>query len=148
MARRIKFRMAIIVVVATALVVVITAAQSAEPAAPAKPCASGYVHAALSWGHKCLKQGQFCKVARDGEYHRYGFHCHTGGRLSRTATATAGNKTGGGCQAGYSPCLPRVADLNCADIPASKKPCASPAAIPTGSTVTATAGAASSPTRR
>jgi hypothetical protein len=26
------------------------------------------------------------------------------------------------CEAGYSPCLPRVADLNCGDIAESKKP--------------------------
>jgi hypothetical protein len=120
MARKIKFRMSLIVVVATVLVVVATTARAADPAAAGKPCAAGYVHAGLSWGHKCLKEGQFCKVAADGEYHRYRFHCHTGGRLSRSAKA--GNKTGGGCQPGYSPCLPRVADLNCADIPASKRP--------------------------
>jgi hypothetical protein len=94
---------------------------SAEPVAALKPCGAGYVHAALSWGHKCLRVGQFCKVAADREYHRYGFHCHTGGRLSRSA-GPANNKTTDGCQAGYSPCLPRVADLNCADIPSSKKP--------------------------
>ena len=85
----------------------------------AKPCASGYTHAVLSWGHKCLRAGQYCKVSRDREYHRYRFHCHTGGRLSRKATPQSG---GSGCQPGYSPCLPRVADLNCSDIPAAKKP--------------------------
>jgi hypothetical protein len=98
----------------------VTEAQAAfAPAAAAKPCGPGYVHAALSWGHKCLRVGQFCKINGDREYHRYGFHCHTG-RLSRSAAG--GNSTGDGCQPGYSPCLPRVADLNCADIPASKKP--------------------------
>lgn len=35
---------------------------------------------------------------------------------------TSGGTTGAGCEPGYSPCLPRVADLDCADIPASKKP--------------------------
>jgi len=55
----------------------------------------------------------------DREYHRYHFHCHTG-RLSRSAGG--GNATGAGCEPGYSPCLPRVADLNCNDVPASKKP--------------------------
>jgi len=59
-------------------------------------------------------------VSGDPEYHRYGFHCHTEAQLSRTATPN--NSSGSGCQAGYSPCLPRVADLNCADIPSSKKP--------------------------
>lgn len=30
--------------------------------------------------------------------------------------------SGGGCEPGYSPCLPRVSDLDCSEIPASKKP--------------------------
>jgi len=80
---------------------------------------AGYVHANLSWGEKCLRVGQYCKIKGDREYHRYRFHCHTG-RLSRTASG--GNQSGSGCQFGYSPCLPRVADLNCSDIPDSKKP--------------------------
>ena len=108
------------------LAVTAVGAASAAPAVPAvaplaaaKACGPGYVHASLSWGHKCLKVGQFCKIKGDREYHRYGFHCHTG-RLSRSAAG--GNATGSGCQPGYSPCLPRVPDLNCADIPASKKP--------------------------
>ena len=29
---------------------------------------------------------------------------------------------GGGCEPGYSPCLPRVADLNCDDLSASQRP--------------------------
>jgi hypothetical protein len=94
-------------------------AASAAVAAPAKTCSSGYVRARLSWGEKCLRAGQYCKIKGDREYHRYGFHCHTG-RFSRSAAG--GNATGSGCQPGYSPCLPRVADLNCSDIPASKKP--------------------------
>ena len=91
-----------------------------SPSAYAKPCSSSYVHAVLPWGHKCLRTGQFCKVAGDRYYHRYGFHCHTGARLNRRATRN--NPSGSGCQSGYSPCLPRVADLNCSDIPDSKKP--------------------------
>jgi hypothetical protein len=91
-----------------------------SPVAHAKTCSPGYTHAALSWGHKCLRAGQFCKVRADREYHRYGFHCHTGGRLSRSATPN--NASRAGCQPGYSPCLPRTADLNCSDIPASKRP--------------------------
>jgi len=82
-------------------------------------CSAGYVSANLSWGHKCLRVGQYCRIKADREYHRYHFHCHTG-RLSRSPAG--GNPTGSGCQPGYSPCLPRVADLNCSDIPASKKP--------------------------
>jgi len=73
----------------------------------------------LSWGTKCIAVGQFCRIKGDAEYHRYGFHCHTG-RLSRSSAG--GNSTGSGCQPGYSPCLPRVADLNCDDIPSSKRP--------------------------
>lgn len=73
----------------------------------------------LSWGTKCIAAGQYCRSKGDAEYHRYGYHCHTG-RLSRSAQG--GNKPGTGCEPGYSPCLPRVADLNCADIPAAKKP--------------------------
>jgi hypothetical protein len=76
-------------------------------------------HVRLSWGAKCIAPGQFCRIKGDAEYHRYGYHCHTG-RLSRSSAG--GNATGKGCQPGYSPCLPRVADLNCGDIPASKKP--------------------------
>ena len=56
----------------------------------------------------------------DAEYHRYGFHCHTA-HLSTSASPPP-HASGSGCEPGYSPCLPRAADLNCADIPASKKP--------------------------
>ncbi len=104
--------------VVAALAFAATGGNSATAGA-AKTCPAGYVHANLSWGEKCLKAGQYCKIKGDREYHRYHFHCHTG-RLSRSAAG--GNSTGSGCQPGYSPCLPRVADLNCSDIPASKKP--------------------------
>jgi hypothetical protein len=54
--------------------------------------------------------------------------------VTRTNTVTAkaaaasspaeseGEGTGANCEPGYSPCLPRVGDLNCDEIPASKKP--------------------------
>jgi hypothetical protein len=106
----------------TVLAVTALAAGRATPATSAEPlktCGSGYVHAKLSWGEKCLRAGQFCTIKGDREYHRYGFHCHTG-HLSRSSAG--GNKAGAGCQPGYTPCLPRVADLNCSDIDASKKP--------------------------
>ena len=48
------------------------------PYAALKPCSAGWTHAALSWGHKCLRRGQFCKTYEDRQYHRYGFHCHSG----------------------------------------------------------------------
>lgn len=115
-----KRRFAVLLALAAIAAAPARAAQpTTEPTAAGKTCKAGYVRATLSWGEKCLKAGQFCKVSGDREYHRYGFHCHTG-RLSRSAAG--GNKTGAGCQPGYSPCLPRVADLNCDDIPASKKP--------------------------
>jgi hypothetical protein len=119
----VKGRLVLLAAVVCAAFAVTAAAPSIAPVAPdvalAHSCGSGYKHASLSWGHKCLRVGQFCKVARDREYHRYGFHCHTGARLSRKAGPQNG---GSGCQPGYAPCLPRVPDLNCADIPAAKRP--------------------------
>jgi hypothetical protein len=52
------------------------------PSASLKPCSSRYVHASLSWGHKCLAVGQFCKVG-NREYRRYGFYCPASGHLRR-----------------------------------------------------------------
>jgi hypothetical protein len=52
------------------------------PSASLKPCASRYVHASLSCGHKCLAVGQFCKVG-NREYRRYGFYCPASGHLRR-----------------------------------------------------------------
>lgn len=50
---------------------------SAAPSGTAHACSSSrYTHAVLSWGHKCLAVGQFCKRSADREYHRYRFHCH------------------------------------------------------------------------
>jgi hypothetical protein len=51
---------------------------AAPQAVAAKTCRSGYTHASLPWGHKCLRRGQFCKISGDRSYHRYGYHCHTG----------------------------------------------------------------------
>src|SRR5882724_12429143 len=53
------------------------------PTAAAKTCSAGYVHANLSWGEKCLRSGQYCKIKGDREYHRYRFHCHTGSAARR-----------------------------------------------------------------
>jgi hypothetical protein len=84
------------------------------------PAQSACRNVHLSWGERCIAAGQFCKLSADAEYHRYGFHCHTG-HLSTSAYPPP-HGSGPGCEPGYSPCLPRVVDLNCADIPASKKP--------------------------
>jgi hypothetical protein len=54
----------------------------ALPSASLKQCSSRYVHASLSWGHKCLAAGQFCKVG-NREYLRYGFYCPSSGHLRR-----------------------------------------------------------------
>ena len=58
-----------------------------SPLAPsdafAHSCGSGYTHAVLSWGHKCLRAGQYCKLSADREYHRYRYHCHRSSRDSR-----------------------------------------------------------------
>lgn len=40
----------------------------------------------------------------------------------RTRATAVRPSSGGSCEPGYSPCLPRVADLDCADIPASERP--------------------------
>jgi hypothetical protein len=44
------------------------------------------------------------------------------GSGSGGSSAASGGASGSGCEPGYSPCLPKVADLDCGDIPASKKP--------------------------
>ncbi len=74
-------RLALLVAVTATVFVggaVAPASHHATLASPAyaKSCSSGYTHAALSWGHKCLKVGQYCKQSADREYHRYRFHCH------------------------------------------------------------------------
>lgn len=77
---------------------------SAHPVgvAPARAaCGSGYVAAHLSWGDKCLRAGEFCKVGNP-EYHGYGFDCPASGHLTyysgsaptaTTAPATAAPTT-------------------------------------------------------
>jgi hypothetical protein len=54
----------------------------AYPAAVAKSCSRGYVLAHLSWGVKCLRAGEFCKIGNH-EYLRYGFVCPSSGHLRR-----------------------------------------------------------------
>ncbi len=55
---------------------------AASPLAVAKTCGAGYVHANLSWGEKCLRAGEFCKVG-NREYRRYGFYCPSSRHLRR-----------------------------------------------------------------
>ena len=78
-----RTRLAALAIAAAAALGGVAVAPAAEPTARApvttlKPCGSRWVHAALTWGHKCLGRGQFCKSYKDREYHRYGFHCHSG----------------------------------------------------------------------
>ena len=61
---------------------VTASAPAATPLAAARTCSSGYVHADLSWGEKCLRAGQFCKVG-SREYVKYGFYCPPSGHLRR-----------------------------------------------------------------
>jgi hypothetical protein len=60
----------------------VAAAPASAPLRAAKPCSAGYVHAVLSWGHKCLRAGQFCRVG-NREYLRYGFYCPPSRHLRR-----------------------------------------------------------------
>ena len=53
----------------------------AGPAGAAK-CKSGYKAAVIAGKRTCLKAGQRCSRKQDKQYHRYGFHCHSG-RLTR-----------------------------------------------------------------
>jgi hypothetical protein len=72
----------LLVALVAAASIAIAGGAGAAPAAQAKTCSAGYVHANLSWGEKCLRVGQYCKRSGDREYHRYRFHCH-GPRLTR-----------------------------------------------------------------
>jgi hypothetical protein len=78
-------RIAVVAACIVAAISVGAAAPAAQPIAPvaaAKTCGAGYVHANLSWGEKCLRAGQFCKVG-NREYLRYGFVCPPSGHLRR-----------------------------------------------------------------
>jgi hypothetical protein len=71
---------------AAAMALLSTLALGAATAVPSashsnrKSCSPGYVYANLSWGEKCLRAGQFCKVGNP-EYHQYGFDCPASGHL-------------------------------------------------------------------
>jgi hypothetical protein len=58
----------------------------------ATACSGGYVTASLSWGTKCLRTGEFCKVGNP-EYHRYGFDCPPSGFLAHYHGASSGGAT-------------------------------------------------------
>jgi hypothetical protein len=41
----------------------------------AKTCSGSFKHAVINGAEKCLRRGQFCARAADGQYRRYGFRC-------------------------------------------------------------------------
>ena len=75
-------RRLLVLLVLAALAGAPAASVHATPSAAAKTCGAGYVHAKLSWGEKCLRAGQFCKVG-NREYLRYGFYCPATRHLRR-----------------------------------------------------------------
>jgi hypothetical protein len=81
-------KLAVLLTAAVAAVGSGALAQSVEavalsPVTSAHSCSGSYVHAALPWGHKCLRAGQYCKIDGDRYYHRFGFHCHRSSHDSR-----------------------------------------------------------------
>jgi hypothetical protein len=66
--------LAVLVAVAAGFGAHVSPTAIAAPAVVAKSCSAGYVHAYLSWGEKCLRAGEFCKIG-NGEYRRYGYVC-------------------------------------------------------------------------
>ena len=70
------------------LVLAPTAGSTARDASTVaqKRCPKGSVAAVIGGERTCLRAGQTCKRALDRQYHRHGFHCHTG-RLVRSKPA-------------------------------------------------------------
>ena len=55
----------------------VAAFPAVQPAAAAAHiCGTGYKHAVIGGGHKCLRRGQYCARSRDRDYRRYGFRCY------------------------------------------------------------------------
>jgi len=62
-----------------------TAGEGSSPSiTAAKSCSSGWKHAVIGGAHKCLRAGQYCAKGKDGTYHKYGYHCHSNGRLKKS----------------------------------------------------------------
>ena len=72
--RRIAALMAIFVA-APAVAPVVRHTPLAPATAAAKTCSAGFRHAVIRGSEKCLRRGQFCARAADGQYRRYGFRC-------------------------------------------------------------------------
>src|ERR1700675_4475522 len=50
---------------------------------PAKACHAHLTPGVIAGKKVCLKAGQRCLRGYDTQYHRFGFHCHASGRLTR-----------------------------------------------------------------
>jgi hypothetical protein len=78
--RSLRTRVALVLAALSLVAAAPTASVHADPDAPravaAHRCSSGYTHAVLPNGHKCLRRGQLCRRSWDRLYHPYGFHCH------------------------------------------------------------------------
>jgi hypothetical protein len=86
--RRAAVALAALSLVAAAPAASVQAESSPPQATAAHTCKSGYRHAHLPWGQKCLRAGQFCKrryrgVSGNRWYHRYDYHCQRNGHLRR-----------------------------------------------------------------
>jgi len=64
-----------LLVAAPAVAPVVHGSPVTPPAAVAKTCSGGFKHAVINGAEKCLRRGQFCAHAADGQYRRYGFRC-------------------------------------------------------------------------
>ncbi|HEX6700582.1 MAG TPA: DUF11 domain-containing protein [Gaiellaceae bacterium] len=72
-------RRLVLTLLLAALAAVAATAQAASPPASAVlKCRAGFKHAVIAGKQQCLRRGQRCRKRYDRQYHRYGFHCHTG----------------------------------------------------------------------
>jgi len=81
----VPLRACLIALVAGALVSV-SVPDRAAGGSLGQACSVGYVDARLSWGEKCLRVGEYCKIGNP-EYHAYGFACPASGYLTDYAGA-------------------------------------------------------------
>ena len=82
-----KRRLALVLTVAAAAFGGVALAPATESlplteAASAHSCSRG-THAVIGGAHKCLSRGQFCAIAWERDYHRYGFSLPRASRDSR-----------------------------------------------------------------
>ena len=78
---RVRFAIVFVATLAALSAGSAVAARSDHARTAAEACSGGYVDAHLSWGDRCLRVGEFCKIGND-EYHAYGFACPRSGLLT------------------------------------------------------------------